>query len=61
MASKLISTPSYKFLEFLGDEWEKKVRKFEGRGEEGWRRKEEREGKNWGQYDLMFKMELDLS
>ena len=60
LASKLISTPSYKFLEFLGEEWEKKGRKIERR-EEGRRIKEERKGENWGQYDLMFKMELDLS
>jgi hypothetical protein len=61
LVSKLISTPSYKFLEFLGEEWEKKEMNIERRGEEGWRRKDEREGDNRGHCDLMFKMESNLS
>ena len=61
LASKLISTPSYKFLEFLGEEWEKKGRKIERRGEEGWWRRDEpkeKEGENLARCDLMFKMDL---
>ena len=58
LASKLISTPSYKFSEFLGEEWEKKGRKIESRKEEGWRRREESEGEQWWKCDFMFKIEL---
>ena len=61
LASKLISTPSYKFLEFLGEEWEKKGRNIERKGEEGWRRRgepKEEEGENWTKCDLMFNIDL---
>ena len=60
LASKLISAPSYKFLEHLGEEWDKKGWRIEGEGEEGWKKNEESEDEdgNCGKCDLMFKIEL---
>ena len=56
LASKLLSTPSYKFLEFLGREGDKKER--EGRIDKEALMKDERKEVNCDICDLMFNIEL---
>ena len=61
LANKLLSTPSYKFLEYLGEEWTKKsrdVERVDGDEDKVQRKKSEDESKAWENEDLMFKIEI---
>ena len=61
LASKLLSTPSYKVLEFLGEEFTESYRCVDTALENKnivEKKKSEEETEAWGNEDLMFKIEM---